>query len=209
MWYCGATWNTGGLRAARVKVDSVAGCSLLRVCRLARRRDEGIRRAVVRCCAGGRRVHIVASAAIPDSVPYIMAQTPKLLSQVRGRMRARHMSPRTEQAYVGWIVRYIRYHGTRHPSALDEEHIVAYLTHLAAERRVARSTQMQALSAIQLLYREVLGIKVSDLRSILRSTAPTRCPQCSRARRLACCSPRCRGRRSWWRYCFTARGSAS
>ncbi|CAN5484780.1 hypothetical protein BH09GEM1_BH09GEM1_10400 [soil metagenome] len=105
-----------------------------------------------------------------------MSPTPKLLSQVRGRMRARHMSPRTEQAHVGWIMRYIRYHGTRHPSALGEEDIVAYLTYLAAERRVARSTQMQALSAIQLLYREVLRVPVSDLRSELRSTAPTRLP---------------------------------
>jgi integron integrase len=118
----------------------------------------------------------VLSAAIPVSIPNIMAQTPKLLSLVRGRMRARHMSPRTEQAYVGWIIRYIRYHDMRHPSALTEEHIVAYLTYLAAERRVARSTQMQALSAIQLLYREVLRIPVSDLRSVLRSTTPTRLP---------------------------------
>ena len=91
-------------------------------------------------------------------------------------MRARHMSPRTEQAYVGWILRYIRYHGTRHPTGLGEEHIVAYLTYLADEGRVARSTQMQALSAIQLLYREVLHVPVRDLRMVLRSTAPARLP---------------------------------
>ncbi|MEO8621275.1 MAG: integron integrase [bacterium] len=101
---------------------------------------------------------------------------PKLLYLVKGRMRARHMSPRTEQAYLGWIVRYIRYHGTRHPSVLGEREIVAYLTYLASERRVARSTQMQALSAIQLLYREVLDRPLSDLRSVLRSTSPTRLP---------------------------------
>ena len=100
----------------------------------------------------------------------------KLLDRVRGHMRARHMSPRTEQAYLGWIVRYIRYHGVRHPSELGETEIIAYLTHLADERRVARSTQMQALSAILLLYREVLGIAVRDLRSVLRSTSPTRLP---------------------------------
>ena len=105
-----------------------------------------------------------------------MTPSPKLLSRVRGRMRARHMSPRTEQAYVGWILRYIRYHGTRHPAELSEQHIVAYLTYLAAERRVARSTQMQALSAIQLLYREVLRVPIGDLRSVLRSSTPTRLP---------------------------------
>ena len=53
---------------------------------------------------------------------------------------------------------------------------MAYLTYLAAERRVSRSTQMQALSAIQLLYREVLDRPVSDLRRVLRSTSPTRLP---------------------------------
>ena len=91
-------------------------------------------------------------------------------------MRARHLSPRTEQAYLGWIVRYIRYHGTRDPAALGEAEIVAYLTHHAAERRVSRSTQMQALSALLLLYREILGVDVGDLRRVLRSSSPTRLP---------------------------------
>ena len=102
--------------------------------------------------------------------------TPKLLDQVKGRMRARHLSPRTEQAYVSWILRYIRYHGTRHPRDLGEPEVVAYLTHLASERRVSRSTQMQALSALQLLYREVLNLPMGDVRRVLRSTSPTRLP---------------------------------
>ena len=67
-------------------------------------------------------------------------------------MLARHLSPRTVQAYVGWIVRNIRYHGTRHPRELGKAEVVAYLTYLAVERRVSRSTQMQALSALLLLY---------------------------------------------------------
>jgi integron integrase len=103
-------------------------------------------------------------------------EKPRLLTRVRGHMRARHLSPRTERAYVGWIIRYIRYHGLRHPTELGESEIVAFLTHLAAEQRVSRSTQMQALSALQLLYREVLGIATSDLRRVLRSTSPTRLP---------------------------------
>lgn len=91
-------------------------------------------------------------------------------------MRARHLSARTEQAYVGWILRYIRYHGSRHPAELGEAEVVAYLTYLADERRVSRSTQMQALSALLLLYRDVLAIPVGDLRRVLRSTSPTRLP---------------------------------
>lgn len=104
------------------------------------------------------------------------AESPRLLDQVKGRMRGRHLSPRTEQAYLGWIVRYIRYHGTRHPRELGEREIVAYLTYLADERRVSRPTQMQALSALVLLYREVLGIAIGDLRRVLRSTSPARLP---------------------------------
>ena len=104
------------------------------------------------------------------------AEKPRLMTQVKGRMRARHLSPRTEQAYVGWILRYIRYHGMRHPAELGEAGVIAYLTHLAAERRVSRSTQMQALSALMLLYNEVLAIPVGDLRHQLRSTSPTRLP---------------------------------
>ncbi|MDP9203672.1 MAG: integron integrase [Gemmatimonadota bacterium] len=104
------------------------------------------------------------------------AEKPRLLAQVKGRMRARHLSPRTERAYVGWIIRYIRYHGTRHPTELGETEIIAFLTHLAAERSVSRSTQMQALSALLLLYREVLATPVGDLRRVLRSASPTRLP---------------------------------
>ena len=107
------------------------------------------------------------------------AEQPRLLAQVKGRMRARHLSPRTEQAYVGWIIRYIRYHGTRHPTELGESAIIAYLTHLAAERRVSRSTQMQALSALLLLYREVLAIPVGDVRRVLRSRHRRDFPPCS------------------------------
>ncbi|MDH5233352.1 MAG: integron integrase [Gemmatimonadota bacterium] len=103
-------------------------------------------------------------------------EKPRLLTQVKGRMRARHLSPRTEQAYLGWILRYIRYHGTRHPAELGEPEVLAYLTHLAAERRVSRSTQMQALSALVLLYREVLAIPIGDLRRVLRSNAPPHLP---------------------------------
>ncbi len=91
-------------------------------------------------------------------------------------MRARHLSPRTERAYVGWIIRYIRYHGMRHPTELGETEIIAFLTHLTAERSVSRSTQMQALSALLLLYREVLATPVGDLRRVLRSASPTRLP---------------------------------
>jgi integron integrase len=101
---------------------------------------------------------------------------PRLLTRVRGHMRARQLSPRTEQAYTAWIIRYVKYHRMHHPADLGEAEVIAFLTHLAAEKRVSRSTQMQALSALMLLYREVLGMEIGDLRSALRSFAPTHLP---------------------------------
>ena len=74
------------------------------------------------------------------------ARPPKLLALVRSRLRLRHMSLRTEQAYLGWIRRDIRYHGLRHPRDLSELKIVDYLTHIAERGAVTQSTQMQALT---------------------------------------------------------------
>ena len=104
------------------------------------------------------------------------ARPPRLLDQLRAAIRARGMSPRSETAYVQWVVRYVNFHHKVHPAELGEEAIVAYITHLAAARRMARPTQLQALSAIAFLYRHVLKREVSDLRSVLRTTTPPRLP---------------------------------
>lgn len=79
-----------------------------------------------------------------------------LLRRVRERVRARHYSLRTEKAYLHWIVRYIRFHGLRHPRELGREHLETFLSSLATEAKVAASTQNQALSALLFLYRDVL-----------------------------------------------------
>jgi len=104
------------------------------------------------------------------------AQPPKLLTRVRDFIRSRHMSPRTEQVYVAWIRRYVRYHSMRHPAELTDSDAVAFLTYLASEQRVARSTQIQALSAISLLYTHVLRQPLGDIRAVIRSNSPARLP---------------------------------
>src|SRR5688500_15317139 len=81
---------------------------------------------------------------------------PKLLDLVRARMRRLGMSIRTEQAYVGWIRRFILANGKRHPRELGEKEVEAFLTVLAVRDAVAPSTQTQALAALIFLYREVL-----------------------------------------------------
>ncbi len=81
---------------------------------------------------------------------------PKLLDQVRDAIRMRHYSIRTEEAYVGWIRRFIFFHGKRHPIEMGEQEVSAFLSHLARSEGVAASTQNQALSALLFLYKTVL-----------------------------------------------------
>ncbi len=101
---------------------------------------------------------------------------PKLLDQVRAAVRARQFSPRTEEAYVGWIRRYVLFHGKQHPAGLGEEAVAAYLTDLAANRKVSAATQHQAASALLFLYREVLHLHIEPPAGIVRPHRPKRLP---------------------------------
>jgi hypothetical protein len=80
----------------------------------------------------------------------------KLLDKVRDAIRLKHYSIRTEQAYVGWIKRFIFFHKKRHPLEMGATEIERFLTHLAVDKNVAASTQNQALGALLFLYREML-----------------------------------------------------
>ncbi len=94
----------------------------------------------------------------------------KLLDQLRQRIRARHYSRQTEKSYVDWTKRFLHYHaasgGWRHPRDLGASDVEAFLTHLAVERRVAASTQNQALNAIVFLYRHVLQIDLGRFEAV-------------------------------------------
>jgi integron integrase len=87
----------------------------------------------------------------------------KLLDQLSDALRTRHYSYRTEQAYVDWVRRFILFHQKRHPASMEAADIRAFLAHLAADRKVAASTQNQAASAILFLYREVLHKEVEPI----------------------------------------------
>ncbi len=92
-----------------------------------------------------------------------MKQKPKkLLDRTRDAIRVKHYSYRTEQTYVDWIERYIRFHQLRHPAEMNVPEIEAFLTYLAVERNVSPSTQNQALSALLFLYRYVLNLELTD-----------------------------------------------
>jgi Phage integrase, N-terminal SAM-like domain/Phage integrase family len=102
--------------------------------------------------------------------------SPKLLNRVRAAIRARHYSPRTEQAYVGWIRRFILFHHKRHPNDMGGHEVEAFLSSLAAVGRVSASTQNQALSALLFVYVEVLGLRIPELQGIVRARKPQRLP---------------------------------
>jgi integron integrase len=87
----------------------------------------------------------------------------KLLDRVRVVLRRKHYSIRTEKSYIRWIRQYILFHNKRHPRDMGAPELEAFLNHLAVERKVAASTQNQALNAILFLYRQVLGDTSLDL----------------------------------------------
>ena len=101
---------------------------------------------------------------------------PKLLDQVRERMRRLGMSKRSEEAYVGWIRRFIFANDKRHPSELGAPEIERFLTTLAVHGKVAAATQNQALSSLLFLYKQVLGIDLPWLDGIERAKRPQRLP---------------------------------
>lgn len=100
---------------------------------------------------------------------------PKLLDQVRDRIRRKHYSLRTEEAYV-WIKRFIFFHGKRHPREMGAAEVEKFLTHLAVAGRVSASTQNQAMSALLFLYKEVLEQALPWLDNVESAQRPKRLP---------------------------------
>lgn len=98
---------------------------------------------------------------------------PKLLEQVRQRLRVKHYSLRTERSYMGWIRNFILFHNKRHPRDMAAAEVEAFLSYLAVDRNVSSSTQNQALCALLFLYKEVLNIDLPWLDGIVRAK-PTR-----------------------------------
>ena len=105
-----------------------------------------------------------------------MDAKPRLLDQIRDRIRVLHYSYRTEQQYLAWIRRFILFHGKRHPLAMGAAEVEAFLTYLARDRNVAASTHAQALAAILFLYKQVLHAELPWIENVTRATRPRRLP---------------------------------
>jgi len=105
-----------------------------------------------------------------------MVDAPRLLDRVRNKIRLKHYSIRTEEAYVQWIRRYILHHEKRHPAEMGAAEVEAFLTYLAVAGRVAASTQNQARSALLFLYKEVLDTELPWLDKVEQAQKPKRLP---------------------------------
>ncbi len=99
----------------------------------------------------------------------------KLLEQMRGAIRLRNYSYRTEKSYLQWAKRFILFHKKRHPSEMGRAEVEAFLTHLAVAGDVAASTQNQALSALLFLYQYVLQQPLEHV-DVMWAKKPKRLP---------------------------------
>ena len=118
----------------------------------------------------------VQPAFPPDKGPGTPNGAPRLIPSLRHRIRTLHYSARTEQAYVHWAIRFIRFHGMRHPCELGASDVEAFLSHLAVDRQVSAATQNQSRSALLFLYKQVLGIELPWLADVTQARASARLP---------------------------------
>jgi integron integrase len=101
---------------------------------------------------------------------------PRLLDRVKEVLQLNHYSLRTADAYVGWIRRFILFHGKRHPMEMGEAEVSAFLSDLASNRGVSANTQNQALAALLFLYDDVLGRGLDELQGLVHAKRPARLP---------------------------------
>jgi len=105
-----------------------------------------------------------------------MKTSSPFLNEVIAAIRVRHYNIRTEQCYVGWIRRFIIFHGKRHPAEMGAAEVGDFLTHLAVTGNVAASTQNQALNALVFMYKAVLDKPLGNLQGVIRAKKPRRLP---------------------------------
>jgi integron integrase len=100
----------------------------------------------------------------------------KLLTQVKEKIRLKHLSIHTEKSYTNWIVRYIKFHKFKHPAQMSGKEVEQFLTHLAVENNISASTQNQSLNALVFLYREVLNQPLNDDMQLTWAKKPKKLP---------------------------------
>jgi len=104
-----------------------------------------------------------------------MYQAP--LDKLREAARVRHYSIRTERSYDTWVQRFITFHDYRSPEDLGAEEVKEYLNYLADMRRVAGSTQNQALNALVFFYEHALERPFGEMGDFVRAKKRRHLPE--------------------------------
>jgi len=112
--------------------------------------------------------------SVTPTLPPLIAA--KVLDQLRERIRYLHYSRRTEEAYVHWVKRFVRFHGVRHPREMGQPEVEAFLSWLGNDLNLAASTHKQALSALLFLYAKVLCVQLPWMNDIGRPHTKRRLP---------------------------------
>ena len=106
----------------------------------------------------------------------VFAYYPEYIERLIKSIRLQHYSIRTEEAYLGWFMRFLSFHNMKDPAELMEKDIETYLEYLVFKRKVSSSTQSQALNALVYFYKSVLSRELSDCIEFTRSKKPKRLP---------------------------------
>ena len=106
---------------------------------------------------------------------YVPTST-RLMDQVREALKYYGYARSTRDTYESWVRAYVRFHLPKHPRDLNVAEIESYLNHLVHNRKVATSTQQQAMHAVLFLYKRVLGVELERRIGAARSTRKVRVP---------------------------------
>jgi len=98
------------------------------------------------------------------------------IEKTRRVLRTRHYSLRTEEAYLGWLRRFLQDNHKRDPRDLGEPDINRFVSRLAVDGQVSAATQNQALAAVLFFYRDVLGLQLEQIDDVIRAKRPRRLP---------------------------------
>ena len=93
-----------------------------------------------------------------EGLPGLIDETePLAVQELRKRMRLLHNPRSTEDVYVGWLARFMKFWDTEDLSGLGEQQIGEFLTDRAVTGEVVAGTQNHSLSAILFYYQHVAG----------------------------------------------------
>ena len=107
-----------------------------------------------------------------DDAQSSASEAEEALRQMIKLLRLRHYAYRTEQTYVEWVGRYLKYAGRQGLTWDDPASVRAFLSYLALQRKVASSTQNQALSAVLFLFRDTLKVDVGEVNAVRAKRGP-------------------------------------